>query len=255
MNVVEAIDILWDSVQQGDYFPEALKGKMTLDEAYQAQLGVLARHVAAGEQHAGWKIALSGDATRQAMGIDTPAFGYLLASGHYQNGLTLQLDSILNPCIESELCLTLGKSLQGPGVTRDQVLDAVGQVAPAFEIVSLRGNLASDLPLGVADNIAQWGFVTGDAVVPYPKELDLANMTVEIKKNGAVEAQVRGGDTLDDQLDSIAWLANQLAKYGRAVEAGHHIMSGAFVKPLPLTQGDRWETHFSSVGTISASFT
>jgi 2-keto-4-pentenoate hydratase len=109
--------------------------------------------------------------------------------------------------------------------------------------------------LGVADNIAQWGFVTGDAVVPYPKELDLANMTVEIKKNGAVEAQVRGGDTLDDQLDSIAWLANQLAKYGRAVEAGHHIMSGAFVKPLPLTKGDRWETHFSSVGTISASFT
>jgi 2-keto-4-pentenoate hydratase len=96
--------------------------------------------------------------------------------------------------------------------------------------------------------------VTGDAVLPYPKELDLANMTVEIKKNGAVEAQVRGGDALDDQLDSIAWLANQLAQYGRVVEAGHHIMSGAFVKPLPLTKGDRWETHFSSVGTIAASF-
>ena len=254
MQVDEAVNILWEHVQRGEYFPEALQGALTLEDGYRAQLGVLARRVAAGETQAGWKIALSGEATRQAMGLDAPAFGYLLESGHHQAGETFQLDGVISPCIESELCLTMGKRLKGPGVTREQVLDALGQVAPAFELVSIRGNLGADLPLGVADNIAQWGFVTGDALVPYPKELDLANMTVAIFKNGEEVETVRGGEALDDQIDSITWLANALSEYDIALEAGHHILSGAFIKPLPLTKGDTWETHFSSVGTIRAHF-
>lgn len=254
MNVDEAVDILWEHLQRGEYFPAALHSALTLEEGYRAQLGVLARRVAAGEQQAGWKIALSGAATRQAMGIGAPAFGYLLASGHYTDGASFELDGIVNPAIESELCITMAKRLKGPGVTREHVIDALGQVAPAFELVSLRGNLAADLPLGVADNIAQWGFVTGEALAPYPKELDLASMTVEIQKNGDVQDRVRGGEALDDQIDSITWLANELGKYDVALEAGQHIMSGAFVKPLPLTKGDYWKTHFSSVGTIRADF-
>jgi 2-keto-4-pentenoate hydratase len=255
MNVDKVVDILWEHLQHGEYFPEPLKGALTLEEGYRAQLSVLARRVAAGEKQAGWKIALSGVATRQAIGIDTPAFGYLLESGHYPAGASLSLDGIVNPAIESELCITMAERLKGPGVTREHVIDALGQVAPAFELVSLRGNLAADLPLGVADNIAQWGFVTGEAITPYPKELDLANIRVAIMKNGQEEENVRGGDTLDDQIDSITWLANALGEYGVALEAGHHILSGAFVRPLPLSKGDAWETHFSSVGTIRATFT
>ncbi len=254
MKVDEAVDILWAHLQRGEYFPDALKGALSLDDGYRVQLGVLARLVDAGESQAGWKIALSGPATRQAMGIDAPAFGYLLASGHHPNGASFQLDGIVNPAIESELCITMAKRLKGPGVTRDHVIDALGQVAPAFELVSLRGNLAADLPLGVADNIAQWGFVTGDAIAPYPKALDLADVTAKIHKNGQVEATARGAEALDNPIDSIVWMVNELGKYDVALEAGHQIMSGAFVKPLPLAKGDRWETHFSSVGTISASF-
>lgn len=254
MTVDEAVEILWQGIQKGEYFPDALKGALSLDDAYRAQLGVLERRVAAGEVHSGWKIALSGESTRQSMGIDAPAFGYLLESGCYAKNEVFQHSTILNPCIESELFIALSKRLQGPGVTREQVMDAVGSVTPAFEVVSMRGNLAADLPLGVADNIAQWGYVLGDTIAPYPNELDLANMTVEIKCNGQVEAHVRGEEALDDQLESIAWLANQLSNYDRALESGHGVISGAFVKPLPIEKGDRWETHFSSVGTISASF-
>ncbi len=254
MKVDEAIDILWECLQKGEYFPAALQGQLTLEEAYQVQLGVLARRVAAGERQAGWKIALSGVDARQAMGVHAPAFGYLLASGHYTDGETFELDTILNPAIESELCMTLSQRLKGPGMTREQVRDAVTKVAAAFELVSLRGSLAADLTLGVADNIAQWGFVTGDEVTPYPKDLNLADLTAEIVKNDRIEAQARSGDAMDDQLDSIAWLANELAKYDVALEAGHQVITGTFVRPLPIAKGDTWITHFSSVGTVSASF-
>ena len=90
--------------------------------------------------------------------------------------------------------------------------------------------------------------------MPYPKELDLARVEVEIVKNGAVEAHVYSGDTIDDPLDSIAWLANELARYDVMLAAGQSVLTGAVVWPLPIAAGDRWETHFSSIGTIQASF-
>ena len=65
---------------------------------------------------------------------------------------------------------------------------------------------------------------------------------------------MRGGEALDDQLDSLAWLANELAKYDMALEAGQGVLTGAFVKPTPIDKGDEWETHFSSVGVINARF-
>ena len=254
MNVAEATKILWESFQQGMYYPEALQGQLRLEDGYQVQLGMLARWLEAGEQQAGWKIGLSAEAVRQAQGIDTPIFGYLLASGQYADGTAFQHAEIVNPAIESELCMTVGKRLQGPGVTPEQVADAMAKVAPAFEVVSLRGNLGADLPLGVADNVAQWGYVTGVETSPYPADLDLGEVRVEVMRNGALEMEGRGADVIDNQLQSVAWLANELAKYDRAIEAGHCIMTGSFNKPIPVAKGDRWETHFAPFGTITASF-
>jgi 2-keto-4-pentenoate hydratase len=153
MTIDEAVRILWDAIQQGDHCPAALQGKLSLDDAYRVQLGTLTRQVETGEQ-SGWKVAISGAALRQARGLDEPVFGYLLASGHFISGQTLPYDDTLNPAIESELFITVGQRLRGPGVTRDQILEAVAKVEPAFEVVSMRGNMTADMTLGVADNIA-----------------------------------------------------------------------------------------------------
>lgn len=254
MTIEQAIDVLWNAIQAGDHFPAALQGKLTMDDAYRVQLGMLARRVAAGEQQSGWKVAMSGEALRQARGLDEPVFAYLLESGHYSSGQTLNYGDILKPAIESELCITVGQCLQGPGVTRQQVLDAVSKLEPAFELVSMRSNMAADMALGLADGVAQWGYVTGDAIRPYPKALVLADVTAEIRRNGAVEAQVRSADVLDDQLDSIAWLANALSRYDLALEAGHCVLTGSFTRPTAIEQGDQWHTQFSSLGSVTARF-
>ncbi len=118
----------------------------------------------------------------------------------------------------------------------------------------MRGNLGADLPVGVADNVAQWGYVTGSAIAPYPADLDLGNILMDMKKNGALEMSARGAEVIDNQIDSIVWLANTLATFDVGIEAGHCIMTGSFNKPLPITKGDQWETNFASVGDIQASF-
>lgn len=254
MTVDEAIEIKWRGIQDGNHSPQELHGKLSLREAYQVQLGVLENYQAGGETQAGWKIGLTAEAIRQLYSTSEPAFGFLLASNAYASGHRFSYADIVNPAIESELCFTLGETLRGPGVTRDQALNAVSSVAASFEVVSLQVKMADDLPLGIADNVSQWGYVTHTALAPYPKELALGEITAEVKTDDNVIATLIGAEVIDDQLQSLAWLANQLAEFGRALEAGQCVITGSFTKPLPIKQGESWETSFSSVGSVSATF-
>jgi 2-keto-4-pentenoate hydratase len=254
MQTAEAVKILWDSLQRGVHFPAALEKRLTLAEGYRVQLGVLARAVSAGDRHAGWKIGLSADAIRRRFGVDFPVSGYLLEGRGFPSGTSFRARDIISPAMECELCFTLGETLRGPGVTRERVLAAVAAVAPAFEIVALRGDLAADLPLGIADNLCQWAFVTGPAVRPYPRDLALGQVTVEILTDGQTVARLRGAEVIDDQLESLAWLANRLADDEMALEAGQRVMTGSFNPPPPIHPGQRWEARFSSLGAVTASF-
>ncbi|MGH7962113.1 MAG: 2-keto-4-pentenoate hydratase, partial [Candidatus Binatia bacterium] len=150
MKIDEATEILWQSMQKGTHAPAALQKALTLAEAYRIQRAILARRIAAGEKQAGWKIGATSDASRKMVNLASPLVGYLLASRRFSSGETFQHAAIDKPVIESELCITLGERLSGPGVTRERVLAAVAAVAPAFELVEMRGDLFGDLPLGVA---------------------------------------------------------------------------------------------------------
>lgn len=255
MNIDEAVETLWHTTQSGQYPPPGLEKVLNFTDAYRVQLAILERHLSAGEHLAGWKVGLSSDATRQMFGLDAPISAYLLASRRFQSGGSFNCADFRKPIIESELCLIMGQSLKGPGVTREQALAAVAGAAPALELVDMRLNIGADLPLGVADGVAQWGFVTGPEVRPYPAEVDLGAMTAETKRNGEVVASVQGKDAIDDQLQTIAWLANHLAQFDLALEAGQYIMTGSMTKPTPIEKGDTWETTFSSFGSVSATFT
>ncbi len=254
MRVEEAANIIWDSMQEGVHYPGALQGQLKLENANEVQFKVLEHWIAAGEKHAGWKIGITSDLLRETYNLDRPLFGYLLESRRFSSGVAFQHDDISNPAIEAELYFTMRERLEGPGATKEQARDAVALVAPAFELVSLRGNMAADIPLAVADNINQWGYVIGEAICPYPKELDLGEVVADVKTNDSDFFKGRGSEVIDNQLESLAWLANQLVKYGRALEAGDCIMSGSFIKPTPIAKNDCWQTHFSSIGTVSARF-
>jgi 2-keto-4-pentenoate hydratase len=255
MNTQDAGKLLWESAQKGLYYPYALQGRLTMDEAYRVQMEVLDRVRATGEQQAGWKIGLTADSVRAMFKSNSAVHGYLLQCNSFPSGHSFEFDQVLAPSIESELCFLLRKDLHGPGITATDVLEAVDCVCPAFEILERRGDMATDLPLGVADNVSQWAYVLGQPVKPYPPTLDLAQVRAEVRCNGQVVASALGKDAIDNQLGSIAWLANSLAQFERSLEAGQLVLTGSYHRPLPVTKGDRWETRFSTVGTVSVSFT
>ena len=248
----QATDSIWQSMLKGRHAAESLRKTLTLADAYQVQVNLLRRWQSEGKKLAGWKIGLSGASARARFGLTEPFTGYLLDSGHFQSGHSFAYDSLPRPIIESELCFTIGRRLSGPAV-REQVLSAIGAIAPAFEI-AYTASIMADMPLGIADGAGQLAFVTGNAVTPYPRDLDLGGVSVELRKNGATVDKAINRDVNDDPLECIAWLVNHLARYGIALEEGECIITGSVTKPGPIAKGDHFEAAFAGIGTVSASF-
>ena len=253
MAVENAGEILWNAFQKGEYFPAELSGRLSLEEGYRIQRDMLNRWLAAGEQQAGWKLAFTAEGGRKMFNSPTLGMGYLLKKAHFENGRSFPFDSIKSPAIEVELCFTLSETLKGPGITREQVGGCVASIAPAFEVLERRGPMAEDLPLGVADNIFQKAFVTGQQVTDFSGGVNPADFKAVIKTNGKVFKEV-GAEVIDDQLECIAWLANRLAENGQPLEAGAQIMTGSYIPATPVNKGDVWEAEFNLFGGVQVSF-
>ena len=223
------------------------------EDGYRAQLGLLARKVAGGARQAGWKVGLTAAHMREMFRNPEPVFGHLLQSGRKDSGQVFPWADLRKPGVENELLITLARDLPGPAATAGDVRAAIASVAPALEIVELgRAEMRTDLALALADNVAQFAFVHG---VPLPlKELDFGAVRARVELNGEVVADVLGREVIDNQLQTLAWLANTLHRFGKSLRAGECVMTGSFTKPVPVQRGDRIHTTFSSVGEVSATF-
>jgi 2-keto-4-pentenoate hydratase len=248
-----AIDAFWDCAQRRIPPPAEWMNRLTREEAYRVQLGVLARYVKSGDRQAGWKVGLTSRAMQAQQGVHEPVLGFLLQSGERPSGVRFQYADLIRPGFENELCLTVGTTLCGPGVTTERAAGAISAMAPAFEIIERRGDFAADLNVSLADNAQQRAYVTGRPV-PATAGFDLAAVTVQVSVNGVPSEQAQGREVLGTPAASVAWLANKLAEFGLALEAGVRVMSGSFTRQYVLNAGDRIEASFVPVGTVRAEF-
>ena len=251
--VDQAIDAFWTSARDRTAPSSEWMKRLSREEAYRVQLGVLARYVQAGERHAGWKVGLTSKAMQIQQKVHEPVLGFLLASGEKPSGTRFQFTDLISPGFENELCLAVGTTLEGPGVTLERAEAALAAMAPAFEIIEKRGDFAADLNVSLADNAQQRAYVTGGSV-PVPSGFDLATIALELSVNGAVVERALGREVLGTPAASIAWLANKLAEFGLALEAGMKVMSGSFTRQYPIARGDRIEARFDPIGPVRAEF-
>jgi 2-keto-4-pentenoate hydratase len=254
MSTEQIVQSLWEHHERGDHFPEQWRGKLALDQAYRVQLGLLDRKLARGERQAGWKVGLTAEAMRAMFGGKEPVFGHLLESASLTSGHAFRFAELRTPMVENELLITLSRSLSGPKATAADAARAIATVAPAFEIVEMRGpDMRVDLPLTIADNVLQRAFVHG-AAIAFSGSLDFGGVRALVRVNGEVKADALGKDVIDNQLQTLAWLANALHRYGRHLQAGERIMTGSFTKPMPVAAGDTYETEFGGIGKVKVSF-
>ena len=231
-----------------DYFPAAWEGRLSLDDAYRIQLGLIA---ARGAQRVGWKVGLTSRAIQQQFAVHEPVFGCLLADGRLDSFHVFQSEALIAPGFENELCIVMGGDL-APGATFDDVAAAIDRVHPAFEIIETRGDLTAQLALALADNAQQKAFVLGPAVARAALPA-LDQVRVRVSINGEEVASGEGSAVLRHPYHSVTWLAAKLAPFGERVKAGDFIMSGSFTRQFPLRRGDRIAADFAGIGTVTAS--
>jgi 2-keto-4-pentenoate hydratase len=240
-----AIEEFWTARARGEYFPAQWFDRITLDEAYRIQFGIIARRVAAGERQIGWKVGLTAQAIQQQFGFHEPVFGCILDSR--PSGHTFARDELIRPGFEPELCLRVGRALEGD-VDIAAVRRAIDAVYPSLEIIETRGDFTAQIALAMADNAQQKTVILGEPVPLGEQALETVTATVRI--NGETVATGQGDAVLGNPLNSLTWLAGKLKQFGRSIRAGEIIMSGSFTRQFPITPGDQVHVTFSGIGDV-----
>ena len=247
LNLATAIDDFWAARLRGEYFPRAYYDRLAMDDAYRIQLALIDRRVAAGERHIGWKVGLTAKAIQEQFSYHQPLFACILET--QPSGHVFGAAELIHPGIETELCVRLGRGLEGE-VSLEEVRAAVDVIHPSFEIIETRGDPVNQMALVVADNGQQRSVVIGEPV-PLAPDVDLAKVSARVQLNGAEVATGLGSAVLGNPLHSIQWLAGKIVEFGRSLRPGDIVMTGSFVRQFPLHPGDAAVAEFSGIGRVA----
>jgi 2-oxopent-4-enoate/cis-2-oxohex-4-enoate hydratase len=255
-DIANYIDELYTALRGGTTVPPlmARDGSLTIDDAYRISLGILVKRLADGERVIGKKIGVTSKVVQDMLGVDQPDFGFLTDRMLAGEVADMKALGLIQPRAEAEIGFILKKSLNGPGVTEADVLDATESIAPCFEIVDSRiDKWRIGIVDTVADNASCGIFILGEARID-PRGLDLPGLRVTVRKNGRFLSEGRGGAVQGSPLTAVAWLANTLGRHGVSLDAGDVILSGSLVPLEPAQAGDVFEMELEGVGGCAIRF-
>ena len=227
---------------------------MTIEDAYHVQQRMIARRLEQGDRVIGKKIGVTSKAVMNMLGVHQPDFGYLLDSMVFNEGESVDMDTLIQPKAEGEIAFLLNKDLQGPGVTAADVLAATEGVMACFEIVDSRiQDWKIKIQDTVADNASCGVFVLGDQLVDIA-DLDLALAGMVLEKNGEIVVTGAGAATMAHPVNAMVWLTNMLGSLGIALKAGDIVLSGAMGAMVPVARGDNLRMTIGGIGGCSVRF-
>lgn len=227
---------------------------LTVEDAYRIQLEGISMKLAQGRKVIGKKIGLTSKGMQKLLGVNEPDYGHLFDNMLLLEGEPCQRQELLLPKVEGELAFVLKDTLKGPGVTIADVYRATEGVMPAFEIVDSR---IRDWKIKLADTIADNGssarLVLGSRLVPV-QDLDLRLIGMVLEKNGEMVSTGAGAEVWGHPAAAVAWLANKLAEFDIALEAGEIILSGAVTAAEVAESGDVFTLSFDGLGCLNLKF-
>ena len=229
---------------------------ITIVDAYRISLHMLRLREASGERVIGKKIGVTSKPVQDMLGVFQPDFGFLTDAMQCADAATVSISQmgLIQPKAEGEIAFMLKSDLQGPGVTRADVLAATAWVAPCFEIVDSRiQDWKIKIQDTVADNASCGVFVIGQQHTD-PIALDLASANMQLWKNGQLAGVGLGSAVQGHPAEAVAWLANTLGAFGIPFKSGEIILSGSLAPLVSAVAGDRFTMQIEGLGGCSIHF-
>jgi 2-oxo-3-hexenedioate decarboxylase len=226
---------------------------LDLQTAYAIQDETLRRREERGETLVGLKLGLTSRAKQQRMKVASPLVAWLTDAMVLPAGDPVPQTSLIHPRVEPEIVFVMKDRLAGPGVTVARALAAVDRVYAGAEVIDSRyRDFRFTLPDVVADNASSGVFVVGSIGLK-PEQLDLALEAVVVEVDGAVVDSATGAAVQGNPAEALALAANDLAKRGRAIEAGQVVLTGGMTDAVFAPPGATISFHFTHLGSIQIS--
>jgi 2-keto-4-pentenoate hydratase len=254
--LAELADALWRAEQHRTAIPPIMRDNphLTVADAYNIQLINISRKIEAGARIAGRKVGLTSRPMQQMMGVDEPDFGVLLEDMFVEEGDGIPVADLVQPRVEAEIALVLGRDLRGPGLSSTTALRAVESAAASIEIIDSR---IADWKIGlidtIADNASSARVVVAGRRTPV-EGLDLRLIGMALSMNGEVLETGAGAAVLGNPARCVAWLANKLAGFGEQLYAGDVILAGSLHRAIPVKAGDSVVAEFDRLGSVRTRF-
>ena len=228
-----------------DEWPE-----LDVDTGYRIQDETLRRRLARGESLVGVKLGLTSKAKQERMGVDQPLVAWLTDAMVLQPGDPVPQGALIHPRVEPEIVFVMRERLEGPGVTAEQALAAVGEVLAGAEVIDSRYRnfrfTAADV---VADNASSGAYVVAPAGLA-PTDLDLVAEEVLVEVDGEVVDKATGAAVLGHPAEALALAVNELARRGLAIEAGWTVLTGGMTDAVVAAPGTTVTCRFASLGPV-----
>jgi 2-keto-4-pentenoate hydratase len=230
-------------------FPDA-----DVEDAYAISKAVTRRKLAAGRVVKGHKIGLTSKAMRSTTGATEPDYGTMFDDWFVAEGSVVQRSAMNRPLVEVEIAFVLKHDLPGPGVNAADVIRATDFILPCLEIVDVRqSGRGPKMLIDSISDAAACGFVVLGGNPRRLTDIDVRRIGATLYVNGDAEESGMASAVMGNPINAVAWLANKLHEYGVALEAGHVVLSGSFIKAIPFGAGDTLTAIFDTLGEVSLS--
>ena len=191
----------------------------------------------------GYKIAYTNAVMRERSGVSAPCSGRILAAGLHHSPASVPREDYVRLGVECEVAVRIGSAIPASGApyTREDIYDYIEWLAASFEIID--GRQSTDVEgqdpalKAIVLNISNAGVVLGQPV-PDWRDINMAASRGRLIVNDDLIGEGVGSDVLGHPVEPVAWLANNLAKLGKNLEAGEIVLTGSFVSPYMLNSGD-----------------
>lgn len=231
----------------------------TLADAYAVQARVVDGLTApVGAAPVGYKVACTNEIAQAALQIDRPVFGRLLSHTTTASGSSLPAGRFTHRVIEAEFAFRVGRDVEpvAGGHTPVTITPYIDALVPGIEIVDYRFESWAVGALRVAaDNAIHGWWVRGEPVVDWQGP-DLAAAPVVVRDaSGVTVTTGSGAAVLGHPLNVMAWLADELPRFGLQLRAGDHVTTGVATDVFEAAAGDTYVADFGPFGSVTVSFT
>jgi len=222
-----------------------LGARIALDDAprdYEEAFAVQDRIAAnLGEPVAGWKV--------NEMPDGAVLFAPILAGGVVPAGRTWQVAGYEPAGIELEIAFRMSRDVPGDA-TPDEILDAVASAHVVFELCQSRIEKPESVArhVALADFISNAGIVVGTGIDGW-RSKDLKAVPGRLYVDGKLHIEGKSANPLR----ALSVLPAGLAKRGKALKAGHVVITGSLIGMNWLTGARAIRGEIDGCGSVEAT--